>query len=69
MRYQAPEHTSGVHAPSRAYYADDKGIIEVPDDAPEADHAAMLRVGCVRAPDPAPAPAKAAAAPKPDAGE
>jgi hypothetical protein len=72
MRYQAPEHTTAVFAPSRSYGADHKGVIEVPDDASEADHAAMLRAGCTvaaAATDAAPAPAKSAAPAKTDDGE
>jgi hypothetical protein len=64
MRYQAPQHTGAVYAPSRPYYADENGVIEVPDDAPEGDHAALRSVGCAAIVDEAPK-AKSAKAPDP----
>jgi hypothetical protein len=64
MRYQAPQHTSAVYAPSRPYYADENGVIEVPDDAPEGDRAALRSVGCAAIAEQAPK-AKPAKSPDP----
>lgn len=46
-RYQLPKHTSGVFAPSGECRGDDKGVIELADNAPQMDHEALLRAGCV----------------------
>lgn len=47
-RYQAPQHTSGVFTPgSGEIRADEAGILELGDDASDADHEALRRAGCV----------------------
>lgn len=67
QRYQAPKHISGVFAPSRPLWADENGVIELADDAPDADREALLRAGF--APIAEAPPQKAAAAPKAEAGD
>lgn len=48
-RYQAPKHNSGAICPSgNEYRVDESGAVEVPDDAPDGDHAALLAAGFIR---------------------
>ena len=46
-RFKAPQHTSGVFTPgSGEIRAGEDGILELPDDASEADFEALRRAGC-----------------------
>lgn len=47
-RYQAPEHTSAVFAPSGEFRAGKDGVITLRDDASDADREAMRRAGCIK---------------------
>ena len=50
-RFKAPQHTSGVFTPgSGEIRANEHGILELPDEAGEADLAVLIRAGCVEAP-------------------